>query len=113
MTNIQGLILHSGFFILVFTFFIRPLMSQPDSYHAQAMGKKQNKKKIRAEFRKNREIRVRQQDLTRKYQQHGFEQDDSQRSERISGKGELVRHRTVMGTPADVESAGLFVLVDW
>ena len=68
------------------------------------------KKKIRAIFRKNREVRTREQDLTHEYRQHGFEQDDSSRQERISGKGELTRKRTVVGIePAD-EETGLSVL---
>lgn len=54
------------------------------------------KKKIRAEFRKNREVRARQGDLTRDYQQHGFEADDSVRGERVSGKGSLSRKRTIV-----------------
>ncbi len=56
------------------------------------------KRKIRAEFRKNREPRVRQSDLTREYQNHGFEADESARSERVSGKGDLSRKRTVIVT---------------
>jgi ribosome biogenesis GTPase len=55
------------------------------------------KKKIRAEFRKKHESRSRQGDLTREYSQHGFEEDDSARDERVSGKGELTRKRTVIG----------------
>ena len=54
------------------------------------------KKKIRADFRKNREVRVRQGDLTRGYQEHGFEADETVRSERVSGKGSLSRKRTIM-----------------
>jgi ribosome biogenesis GTPase len=54
------------------------------------------KKKIRADFRKNREVRVRRADLTRDYQDHGFVADDTARSERVSGKGALSRKRTVV-----------------
>jgi ribosome biogenesis GTPase len=54
------------------------------------------KKKIRADFRKNREVRVRRADLTRDYQEHRFEADESARSERVSGKGALSRKRTVV-----------------
>lgn len=59
------------------------------------------KKKIRAEFRKKHESRSRRGDLTREYSQHGFEEDDSVRDERISGKGELTRKRTVIGDVRD------------
>ncbi len=69
----------------------------------EAMGSK--KKKIRAEFRKNREVRVRQRDLTRDYQEHGFEADESARSERVSGKGALSRKRTIMVNDVDDHGA--------
>lgn len=61
------------------------------------MGKK---KKIRADFRKNRDGRVRTTDWTQRYRQHGFEDEAPVLGERISGKGDLVRRRTVCG--ADV-----------
>ena len=54
------------------------------------------KRKIRTEFKKNREVRVRQADLTRDYKQHGFAADESARSERVSGKGSLSRKRTIV-----------------
>ena len=62
-------------------------------------GKK--KRKIRTEFRKNREVRVRRGDLTKDFQDHGFEQDDSAQTERVSGKGSLSRKRTVVGEQLD------------
>jgi ribosome biogenesis GTPase len=55
------------------------------------------KKKIRADFRKNRNVRARSTDWTRRYRQHGFEDEAPLQSERISGKGELVRRRTICG----------------
>jgi ribosome biogenesis GTPase len=68
------------------------------------------KRKIRTSFRKNRQNRARQQDWTDEFRQHGFEQEDVVRSERVSGKGELTRRRTVVGVePAD-ERSGLGVL---
>jgi len=70
-------------------------------------GKK--KRKIRTEFRKNREVRVRRGDLTKDFQDHGFEQDDSAQTERVSGKGSLSRKRTVVGEQLEGE-AGLNVL---
>lgn len=56
----------------------------------------EKKRKIRADFRKNRQQRVRQRDLTRGFQDHGFQQDESDKSERISGKGALSRRRTLV-----------------
>lgn len=67
------------------------------------------KRKIRTEFRKNREVRVRRGDLTKDFNDHGFEQDESARSERVSGKGSLSRKRTVVGEQFDDET-GLNVL---
>jgi ribosome biogenesis GTPase / thiamine phosphate phosphatase len=55
------------------------------------------KKKIRTDFRKNRSVRARASDWTRRYQQHGFADEAPVQGERISGKGELVRRRTVCG----------------
>ncbi len=76
------------------------------------MGKKK-KQQIRAPFRKNRSARTRRTDLTREFQQHGFEEEDTPRDERISGKGELARQRTVRGTEAeDADAPGLGVHLD-
>jgi len=58
------------------------------------MGKK---KKIRADFRKNRASRPRPTDWTREFERHGFEEEDPAQRERVSGKGELTRRRTVVG----------------
>ena len=59
------------------------------------------KQKIRADFRKNRGVRARRTDWTRQFDQHRFEEEDPQRQERISGKGELTRKRTVCGSELD------------
>ncbi|MBN1909715.1 MAG: ribosome small subunit-dependent GTPase A [Pirellulales bacterium] len=61
------------------------------------MGKKKERKKIRASFRKNRGVRTRQSDWTRRFDEHGFAEEDVAQGERISGKGELSRQRTVRG----------------
>jgi ribosome biogenesis GTPase / thiamine phosphate phosphatase len=55
------------------------------------------KKKIRADFRKNRSVRARCADWTRQYEAHGFQDEAPLQGERISGKGDLVRRRTVCG----------------
>jgi len=62
---------------------------------------KKNKKKIRAQFRKNRNVRARRTDWTRQFDDHGFEEEDPLQQERISGKGELTRKRTVTGVEVD------------
>jgi ribosome biogenesis GTPase len=63
-----------------------------------------SKKKIRADFRKNRNVRVRHTDWTRKYEQHGFQEEAPPQSERVSGKGELTRKRTVCGDQLDSDA---------
>jgi ribosome biogenesis GTPase len=75
------------------------------------MGKKKPKH-LRADFRKNRTPRPRDSDLTRKYQADDAAQDDASRSERVSGKGELTRKRTVRGVEVDSDQTGFEVLLD-
>jgi ribosome biogenesis GTPase len=71
------------------------------------------KHKIRAEFRKNRNERVRSDPWTRRFRADGAElQDDTPQQERVSGKGELTRKRTVVGAVADPDYAGFGVLRD-
>jgi len=70
-----------------------------------------DKRKIRADFRKNRTPRQRSSDLTRRFEREDYDQQlDEPRTERISGKGELTRRRTVVGSAADEEAAGFAVL---
>lgn len=71
---------------------------------------KHKKKQIRADFRKNRTRRARQGDVTRKFHAEKVD-DDLAQHERLSGKGELTRKRTVRGSQAD-DDAGLGVLLD-
>ncbi len=59
------------------------------------MGKE---RKIRAEFRKNRNVRARRTDWTRQFDEHGFQEEAPPQSERVSGKGDLTRHRTIRGS---------------
>lgn len=63
------------------------------------------KKKIRAPFRKNRNVRARASDWTQRYREHGFEEEAPLQSERVSGKGDVSRHRTVCGDQLDQEAA--------
>ncbi|MCC6126892.1 MAG: ribosome small subunit-dependent GTPase A [Pirellulales bacterium] len=62
------------------------------------------KKKIRADFRKNRAVRVRTADLTRHFDKESFEEDSTHYGERVSGKGELTRRRTVMAENAAADN---------
>jgi ribosome biogenesis GTPase len=72
------------------------------------MGKKH--RKIRAEFRKNRGDRAREGDWTRRFHEHGFEAEDPPPDERISGKGELARRRTVIGRDVEIGDEPGFAL---
>ena len=65
------------------------------------MAKKRNPQKIRADFRKNRGARQRPRDLTRQFRQQDLDEDQIQHSERVSGKGELTRRRTVVGEKSE------------
>lgn len=69
--------------------------------------KDDSSKKIRVDFRKNRNSRTRANDLTQLYRDGIPEKEDDQGpgSERISGKGDLVRKRTVVGRQVELESA--------
>ncbi|MCA9214968.1 MAG: ribosome small subunit-dependent GTPase A, partial [Planctomycetales bacterium] len=71
--------------------------------------KKQGKGKIRTEFRKNREVRVRKGDLTREFHD-GDRFDDARKTERVSGKGTLSRKRTIVGVDAGDEETGLVIM---
>jgi ribosome biogenesis GTPase / thiamine phosphate phosphatase len=71
------------------------------------MAKKKKQSKIRTEFRKNHQGRARASDLTQKFQDGSL--DDLASRERVSGKGELTRHRTVVGQLAAEGSDGLAV----
>ncbi len=62
-----------------------------------------NKKKFRAEFRKNRTPRARKTDWTRQFDEHGFQEQAPETEERISGRGEVNRHRTICTADATAE----------
>jgi ribosome biogenesis GTPase len=58
------------------------------------------KRQVRADFRKNRNVRARDKDWSRTFEAGGSELEDARTHESVSGKGELTRKRTVAG--ADV-----------
>lgn len=65
------------------------------------MAKKKPAKKIRVDFRKNRQKTSRENDFTRKVQTDDLDIDQVNRDQRVSGKGQLSRRRTVMGEQTD------------
>jgi len=70
------------------------------------------KNKLRADFRKNRQPRARQNDLTRDYAQQDRDLEESAGSERLSGKGELTRKRTIIGSESQSATTGFSVSRD-
>lgn len=75
------------------------------------------KKKLRADFRKNRTPRARQGDWTRRFKATGENDQatvDAVQDERISGKGEMSRKRTVLGVEVDGQGdeVGFDVILD-
>ena len=68
------------------------------------MGKKKRGKKVRVEFRKNRGSRARSNNLTRDIHKEGLEEDERASGERLTGKGELTRYRTVVGVENDEDA---------
>ena len=71
--------------------------------HRVLMGKK---KKFRVEFRKNRAPRARKTDWTRQFDEHHFDEQSPEGEERISGRGEMARRRTVFGADAGTRPTG-------
>ncbi len=70
---------------------------------------KKRQSKIRTEFKKNYQQRRRTSDLTRKFQQDPLDDEAMVSRERVSGKGEMSRYRTVIGHQLDDAGDGLSV----
>ena len=68
------------------------------------------KRKIRADFRKKHQERARRKDLTREIHRDENALDRIVKSERVSGKGDLTRKRTIVGHEADEEHGGFAVV---
>lgn len=61
------------------------------------------KRKVRTQLKKGHQGRRRRGDFTREYHEHGFQNDETVQRERLSGKGDLTRHRTVIGEASTEE----------
>jgi ribosome biogenesis GTPase len=70
------------------------------------------KPKLRTEFRKRHESRTRQRDLTKDYEAQDLQEDSLVQSERVSGKGELTRKRTIVGAQSVDDDSGFAVHLD-
>lgn len=68
------------------------------------------KKKIRTDFRKAHQGRRRDKDFTKRFAQDDSAEDQIIKSERLTGKGDLTRKRTIVGIETDPEAAGFEVL---
>ena len=69
------------------------------------------KRKVRADFRKNRTVRARDKRTTSQLTDENAAANDAPQGERISGKGQLARRRTVSGEIVEDDS-GTVVLPD-
>ena len=77
------------------------------------MTKKRNEKsKIRAEFRKKHDQRSRKTNFTKDYAADQSQFEDASSGERISGKGRLTRRRTVIGQADSSGRSGFQVELD-
>ena len=66
-------------------------------------------KKVRIDFRKNRQNAKRENDFTRRVNSNESEIDQIDRQQRMSGKGELSRKRTILGEQGKDDSIVLTV----
>lgn len=71
------------------------------------MSGKPGRRKTRVAFQKNRQRRARTIDVTKQVLDEGIDAADFRSSERLSGKGDLTRHRTVVA--AEATGDGRFV----
>jgi ribosome biogenesis GTPase len=70
------------------------------------------KRKLRTDFRKNREVRARNRHRNERVGVEDSSDDDRPHDERISGKGAISRKRTVAGGEVIEDDAGTRVLLD-
>jgi ribosome biogenesis GTPase len=70
------------------------------------------KRKVRADFRKNREARARDKKIAADFREIDSLAADAPREERISGKGEIAKKRTLEGGEIVEDDAGRMVLPD-
>lgn len=77
-----------------------------------AAKKKKPGKKTRTEFRKRYDKRRRNNDLTRAFEGDELDLDQLAQGERVSGKGDLTRKRTIQGELTDTEDGGYQVELD-
>ena len=64
------------------------------------------KKKVRVDFRKNRQKPARDNAWTRGFQDHGFDEEATSSAERVRAKGDLSRRRTIIQDETPAEAQG-------
>lgn len=70
------------------------------------------KRKVRADFRKNREVRARDKQGVHRLTAENSAAEDAPHGERVSGKGEISRKRTVAGAEIVEDESGSWILPD-
>jgi len=70
------------------------------------------KSKVRANFRKNRSVRTRKNDLTRDFAADSEAVEDLVSSQSVTGKGDLTRKRTLAGAEITTDASGTIILPD-
>lgn len=75
------------------------------------MSGSKKRKKIRTQFKQKYDGRTRQNDLTRKFHDDDLGENESAQQERVSGKGDLARKRTIRGEEVETES-GVDILLE-
>ena len=73
---------------------------------------KKKSHKVRTKLKKGHQGRRRQSDFTREFKQHGFHDSDTVSHERLSGKGDLTRYRTIIGETGKEEHDAIQVQLD-
>ena len=68
------------------------------------------KSKVRTHLRKNRNVRRRQNDLTRRFESDAESIEDVEIGQSVSGKGDLTRKRTIAGAEIVEDASGTVVL---
>jgi ribosome biogenesis GTPase len=71
--------------------------------------KKKSRKTVRAEFRKRHDSRTRKNDFTKEFGDQDQSLEESKQRERVSGKGDLTRKRTISGSTNEVDESGFQV----
>jgi ribosome biogenesis GTPase len=90
---------------------MEPARTSPALFDSVRMSKK--KRKVRTDFRKNREVRARDKHSIQHLTDEDGTAGDAPHGERISGKGDISRRRTVAGADIVEDGSGTVVMPDF